>query len=107
MNSDVLRWLLAQLGPDTDPADLTQRYERLGSARDVALEVLNERIASLVAEPLKVTVNGVATIDHTANVAALERRYTKVAAATAPDANPQEEGGGVVVAWELLARPRR
>ncbi|PCG85457.1 hypothetical protein CIB93_13970 [Streptomyces sp. WZ.A104] len=106
MNSNVLRWLLAQLGPDTDPADLTQRYERLGSARDVALEVLNERIASLVAEPLKVTVNGVATIDHTANVAALERRYTQVASATAPDANPQEDGGGVV-AWELLARPRR
>ncbi|MFD6913574.1 hypothetical protein [Streptomyces virginiae] len=62
MDSSTLQWLIAQLGPDTDPADLAQRYDRLGSARAVAGEVLHERIAALISEPLRVTVNGVATI---------------------------------------------
>ncbi len=33
-------WLLAQVGPDTDPADLEGRFFRLRSARAVALEIL-------------------------------------------------------------------
>ncbi|MFD7337855.1 hypothetical protein ACFV98_17880 [Streptomyces violascens] len=78
MNSDVLGWLLAQLGRDAGPTDLAARYNRLHLARAVAQEVLHERIAALVAEPLKVTVNGVATIDNSANVAALERHLGPV-----------------------------
>lgn len=85
MNSDVLRWLQAQLGPDIEAADLTAPYERLHSARAVALEALHERIAALVAEPLKVTVNGVATIDNSADVAALERHAAQLATEAGPD----------------------
>jgi hypothetical protein len=33
-------WLLAQLGPDADPADLERQFFRLRSVRVVALEVL-------------------------------------------------------------------
>lgn len=33
MDSGTLRWLISQPGPDTDPADLARRYDRLGSAR--------------------------------------------------------------------------
>ncbi|MGW7082348.1 hypothetical protein ACWGH2_02465 [Streptomyces sp. NPDC054871] len=85
MYIDVLRWLQSQLGPDTDPTDLALRYGRLNSARAVALEVLHGRVAALVAEPLKVTVNGVATIDNSANVSALERRAARLTAERAPD----------------------
>ncbi|MGX1668548.1 hypothetical protein [Streptomyces sp. NPDC055400] len=106
MNSDVLRWLQAQLGPNTDPSDLDDRYERLQSARAVAFEVLHERIAALVAEPLKVTVSGVATIDNSSNVAVLERRAAQLDSETAPDDVPVT-GRDLVTTVQLCARPRR
>lgn len=106
MNSDVLRWLQAQLGPDTDARDLTSRYERLNSAKAVALEVLHERLAALVAEPLKVTVNGVATIDNSANVSALERRAAQMLDEAAPDEAPVGRHD-LLTTVPLSARPRR
>ncbi|MCX5206758.1 hypothetical protein OG897_35805 [Streptomyces sp. NBC_00237] len=106
MNSDVQSWLVSQLGPDTDLTDLAHRYDRLHSARAVALEVLHERIAALLAEPLKVTVNGVVTIDNSANVTALERRATQLLSEPAPDDVPSG-GHDLVAAIQLCARPRR
>ncbi|GHE11387.1 hypothetical protein [Streptomyces alanosinicus] len=106
MNSDVLHWLHAQLGPDIDAANLVSRYERLGSARAVALEVLHERTAALLADPLKVTVNGVVTIDNSANVSALERQAARISAAEAPDdLSPMQ--GGTLIAVQLHTRARR
>ncbi|MDJ0383221.1 hypothetical protein [Streptomyces sp. G-G2] len=106
MHTAVLHWLAAQLGPDTDPDDLAQRYERLGSARAVVDEMLHERIAALLSEPLRVTVNGVATIDHSANVAALERRLAQIGIQPAPDdgltGTPE-----VVMSILLVPRSRR
>lgn len=106
MNIDVLHWLQSQLGPDVSAEDLTARYERLHSAKAVVLEVLHERIAALVAEPLKVTVNGVATIDNSANVAALERHVAQIADETAPD-DPSAADPGLLTAVRLCARRRR
>ncbi|WP_330306217.1 MULTISPECIES: hypothetical protein [unclassified Streptomyces] len=85
MDSAVLAWLLAQLGAATDQSDLQTRYDRLGSARAVALEVLSERRAKLLAEPLQLTVNGVATLDQSNNLTGLERQIASVQEATAPD----------------------
>lgn len=106
VNSDVLRWLHAQLGPETDSDDLTARYGRLRSAKAVALEVIHERLAALLAEPLKVTVNGVATIDNSANVSALERRAALIVDEAAPD-EPVTADHGLLTAVPLCARPRR
>ncbi|MFD7341782.1 hypothetical protein ACFV98_38305 [Streptomyces violascens] len=106
MNSDVLSWLLAQLGPDTDTIDLSARYDRLHSARAVAGEVLRERIAGLVAQPLKVTVNGVATIDNSANVAALERRLGQLHDGQSPD-DPTVTPTDLLTTVQLCARRRR
>ncbi|WP_327356375.1 hypothetical protein [Streptomyces sp. NBC_01304] len=105
MNEDVLRWLQAQLGPDTDGNDLAARYERLRSAKAVALEVLHERLAALVAEPLKVTVNGIATIDNSANVTALERHLVQLETVAAPDA--PSTASSELIAVPLRSRPRR
>ncbi len=101
-----MSWLLAQLGPDTDPTDLQSRYLRLRSARAVALEILNERLAKLLAEPLKVSVNGVVTVDQTANVSALERRIAAVASDTAPDDTPAA-GRELLTTVVLCPRRRR
>ncbi|MER7514023.1 hypothetical protein ABTX82_37760 [Streptomyces lavendulae] len=104
MDTEVLRWLLAQLGPDTDPTDLARRYERLRSARAVAQEVLAERISGLLAEPLRVTVNGIATVDQSGNVAALERRQSQLTNLIAPD---DQAAGPHHVLFGIPLVPRR
>ncbi|MFF7191687.1 hypothetical protein ACFZAR_42530 [Streptomyces sp. NPDC008222] len=102
MDPAVLAWLLAQLGPTTDQNDLQTRYTRLGSARVVALEVLSERRAKLLAEPLQLTVNGVATLDQSNNLTGIERKIASVEAATAPD---DATGGDTLVIAPLQAAP--
>ncbi|MET9411567.1 hypothetical protein ABZX90_38360 [Streptomyces sp. NPDC002935] len=94
MDPAVLAWLLAQLGPATDTADLQTRYARLGTARAVALEVLSERRAKLLADPLQLTVNGVVTMDQSNNLTGLERQIAFVEAAAAPD---EAAGGDALV----------
>jgi hypothetical protein len=103
-------WLLAQLGPDTDPADLERRFFRLRSVRAVALEVLGGRRAKLLADPLKVTVDGVVTMDLQENLRGIERQIEQVRQALVPDepANTDEEAEpGMAVTWLLPARRYR
>ncbi|MFC7813679.1 hypothetical protein ACFUTR_03310 [Streptomyces sp. NPDC057367] len=102
-------WLLAQLGPDTDPAELERRYFRLRSVRTVALEVLGERRAKLLADPLKVTVDGVVTMDLQENLRGVERQIEQVRQAPAPD-DPEDEDDAdeaVAVTWLTPARRYR
>ncbi|MGP3945149.1 MULTISPECIES: hypothetical protein [Streptomyces] len=84
-------WLLAQLRPDSDPADLERRFFRLRSARAVALEVLGERRAKVLADPLKVTVDGVVTMDLRENSRGIELQIEAVCQTLAPD-DPEDEG---------------
>ncbi|MFF2522822.1 hypothetical protein [Streptomyces liangshanensis] len=101
-------WLLAQLGPGTDPADLERRFFRLRSVRAVALEGLGERRAKLLADPLKVTVDGVVTMDKQENLRGIERQIEVVLQVPAPD-DPQGEGEGseaLATTW-LVRRTRR
>ncbi|MGW3246538.1 hypothetical protein [Streptomyces sp. NPDC001070] len=108
MDPAVLAWLLAQLGPTTNTVDLQSRYDRLGSAKAVALEVLSERRAKLLADPLQLTVNGVVTLDNSNNLTGLERQIEAVQAAQAPD--DVSDGAELVIAplqrrryrWERL-----
>ncbi|MGW1157756.1 hypothetical protein ACWD48_05920 [Streptomyces sp. NPDC002519] len=104
MDPAVLAWLLAQLGPTTDQTDLQTRYTRLGSAKAVALEVLSERRAKLLADPLQLTVNGVVTMDQSNNLTGLERQIASVQAATAPD---DAAGGDTLVIAPLESARRR
>ncbi|WP_192342147.1 hypothetical protein [Streptomyces sp. VITNK9] len=66
-------YLRSELG-EADRDDLDRRHQRLGSLQAVALEVLRERRAALVADPLAVTVQGVATVNSAENVRAIERQ---------------------------------
>ncbi|WP_238697274.1 hypothetical protein [Streptomyces sp. E2N166] len=102
-------WLLAQLGPDTDPADLERRFLRLRSVRAVALEVLGERRAKLLADPLKVTVDGVVTMDLHENLRGMERQIEQVRQAPAPDGTDDDEDGdeSIAVTWLTAARRYR
>ncbi|TQF05541.1 hypothetical protein E6W39_29075 [Kitasatospora acidiphila] len=102
MDQSVLAWLLAQLGPSTDHTDLATRYARLGTARSVAAEILAERRARLLAEPLRLVVDGVITTDNTANLAGLERQLASLADAIAPDDPAAAEDGHQLVTAQLI-----
>lgn len=110
MDEASRRWLLATLGPATDTADLDQRYARLHSLRAVALEVLRERRAALLAQPLKLALSGVVSVDTSGNVAALERQIAELEDPTTEvpgeeiPCDPDGPGGGVLY---LRERPRR
>ncbi|WP_019063615.1 hypothetical protein [Streptomyces prunicolor] len=108
MDIAVRAWLLAQLGPTTDTADLDARYTRLTSARAVANEVLAERRAKLLADPLRMTVDRVVTIDQSNNLAGLERQITALVDLVAPDELVDgEESTDLVTAPLLRARRGR
>jgi hypothetical protein len=105
------RWLLSQLGTDTDTADLDDRYTRLGTARAVAIEVLYQRKADLLAQPASVTVSGVVGVTYTENIKALERQiaFLEGGGAPAPD-EPGDDGDESGPGWSvvrLTERPRR
>ncbi|MFE0477479.1 hypothetical protein ACFW2V_38385 [Streptomyces sp. NPDC058947] len=79
-------YLRSQLG-EADRIDLDTRYQRLDSLQAVAIEVLRERKAALVSDPLAVTVQGVATVNNAENVKAIERQIAEIET-SARDATP-------------------
>ncbi|WP_405889504.1 hypothetical protein OG427_02940 [Streptomyces sp. NBC_00133] len=106
MDPALLAWLRAQLGTTTDEQNLASRYARLGRARAVAAEVLAERRAKLLAEPLRMTVDGVVTIDQSNNLAGLERQIAGLAELVAPDDPAAGEAGIDLVTAPLLPTRR-
>ncbi|XUM00258.1 hypothetical protein ACQ86F_25440 [Streptomyces venezuelae ATCC 10712] len=106
MDPTLLAWLRAQLGATTDEQDLTARYTRLGRARAVAAEVLAERRAALLAEPLRMTVDGVVTIDQSNNLAGLERQLAGLAELIAPDDPAAGEASVDLVTAPLIPHRR-
>ncbi|MER6092446.1 hypothetical protein [Streptomyces bluensis] len=110
MNTDVQAWLQSQLGTPLDLTDLTTRYARLGTARRVALEVLNERLANLRAQVTTVNVSGVVSVSFTENIKAYERQIAALEAggSPAPDEVPGSDDGTVLLGtFQLVERPRR
>ncbi|MFE0206999.1 hypothetical protein [Streptomyces sp. NPDC058985] len=109
MDTAIRAWLLGQLGAATDVNDLENRYDRLGSARAVAIEVLNGRLADLLAQPTTVNVSGVVAVGFGENIKALERKIAALQAGDipAPD-DPDGPDTGSGIGWIVLqARPRR
>ncbi|MGW3383359.1 hypothetical protein ACWDCO_24625 [Streptomyces albogriseolus] len=111
LTASVQAWLLSQLGPDTPLADLETRYTRLGTARAVALEVLNERLSTLLQQPATVNVSGVVGVGFGENIKALERKIALLESGQ-PPAPDDPPGTGDTDAFELgvirlVERPRR
>ena len=68
-----LQWLRDTLGDQPPTEELQNRYDEQGSIRDVATSVLAKRRRALLDSALKVSAAGVASVDNTENVKALER----------------------------------
>lgn len=109
MDEATRAWLLAQLGTATPTADLDTRYLRLATGRAVAIEVLYERKAALLAQPASVSVSGVVSVVFSENIKALERQISILESGMppAPDEDPDTGGPGGFGTIELTARPRR
>lgn len=92
MDTATQAWLVSQLGTATDLPDLQARYTRLGRARAVALEILNQRLADLRAQTATVGVSGVVNVSIAENIKAYERQIALLEAggSPAPD-EPSEE----------------
>lgn len=90
LSAKQLAWLRDEIGSKPDDAALNERFADLGSVTGVAIAVLRARRAALLASPLSVSVNGVASINNAENVKALERRLTALAVL---DDDPTDEPG--------------
>jgi post-segregation antitoxin (ccd killing protein) len=107
----VTAWLKGELGASVDLTDLDTRYQRLGTARAVALEVLRERLADLRAQPATVNVSGVVAVGIAENIKAYERQIAALedGQPPAPDDPADPNGGspGGISVMYLVERPRR
>jgi hypothetical protein len=110
LTDTVKAWLLSQLGPATAVADLEARYTRLGTARAVALEVLNERLSALLAQPATINVSSVVSLSTAENIKAYERKIALLESGEppAPD-DPAGTGSDTtfIGVARLVERPRR
>ncbi len=112
MDAAVQAWLISKLGTATDLTDLAARYTRLGGARKVAIEVLNERLADLRAQAATVNVSGVVSVAFTENIKAYEREIAllesgEIPAPDDPDSPDSDDDTTVLGVVRLTARPRR
>lgn len=110
LDTAVQAWLTGQLGTDTNTADLEARYSRLGTARAVALEVLNQRLADLRAQASTINVSSVVSVSYVENIKAYERQIALLEAGASPapddpaDTTSSDPQLGV---FYLVERPRR
>lgn len=111
MDTAVRSWLISQLGTATDLVDLNDRYARLGTARAVALEVLNQRLADLRAQVATVNVSSVVSVSFAENIKAYERQIALLQdgippAPDDPDTSSGDTSSELGVLF-LVERPRR
>lgn len=83
LTDDQLAELRAELGPDLTAAEVQPRWERHGDLRLVALEVVRERLAALLAGPATFTVPGVYSQSTAPNLTAYREQLARL---SAPDA---------------------
>lgn len=113
MDTAVQAWMISRLGTATDLTDLAARYTRLGTARAVALEVLNQRLADLRAQVATVNVSSVVSVSFAENIKAYEREIALLESGTPPapdepDVPDEEDGIGTTLGMlYLVERPRR
>lgn len=109
-----MKWLRSQIGESAETTDLQAAFDRLGSVRDVAIEVLRERRAQWLNQPMTVSVSGVASLSLAENVKAVERQIAELVKL---DDDPSDDpgGGGIdgpggaghVLRTAVIPRPRR
>lgn len=76
-----LAFLAAELGLPLDETDVQTRYDRLGTVTGTALEVVRERLATMLAKSASVTLTGVMSRDNSTNIRALQEQVGRLTVA--------------------------
>lgn len=100
-----LRWLHSIVGDDVADSALQTQYDELGSVRDVAIWEVRRQKNLLLDSPLSTNVSGVASVNTTENVKALERelaRLTTLDSDPSDDPVPAPEDGELVQRFEVI-----
>lgn len=89
-----LAWVRSKVGPAPDDAQLDEIYNRVGAREEVVREVLDARLAALVAKPAQFSVPGEYSQDVSANINALRAAVREVESSptvntSRPDPLPQ------------------
>lgn len=91
------RWLHDELPDTVTDADLQDRYDRVGTVRDVALSVLRDQRSELLKSPLSVSVSGAVSLNSSENVKAIERQIASLSRLDDdPTSTPGEVAAGEV-----------
>lgn len=111
MDTATQAWLISQLGTATDLTDLAARYTRLGTARAVALEVLNQRLADLRSQASTVNVSGVVSVSFAENIKSYERKIALLEDGVPPAPDEPDTPGNddqvLLGSFQLVERRRR
>ena len=110
MDTATQAWLISQLGTATDLTDLNTRYTRLGTARAVALEILNQRLADLRAQAATINVSSVVSVSIAENIKAYERQIASLVAGGSPapdEPDPSDDDTVLLGSFQLVERRRR
>ena len=94
-----LAWVRSQVGTTTPPtdADLDAIWDRLENRDAVALEVLDGRLATMVATAAKFDLSGDLSVDLTKNIEALREKVAQLqgSVSAAADGAPVPWAGGL------------
>ncbi|MCF0086583.1 MULTISPECIES: hypothetical protein [unclassified Streptomyces] len=110
LTASVQAWLISKVGTTTPTSDLEARYTRLGTARAVAIEILNERLADLRAQATTIGVSGVVNVSFVENIKAYEREIALLESGSSPapdDPAVTEDSDTAVGQFYLRERARR
>ena len=111
LDAAVQAWLISKVGSTANLTDLETRYTRLGFARKVAIEVLNEKLADLRAQVASVNVSGVVAVNIAENIKAYEREIALLESGEAPAPDDPPGTGSTdsvpLGMFRLVERPRR
>lgn len=88
ITADDLAVIRSHVGSTPNDADLTARWERLGTVEKVALEVLRGRLADLLAAPASLRVDGDYSESWGKNIDALRVKVRELEAAVASGGTP-------------------
>jgi hypothetical protein len=99
----ALAYIRSEVGEEADEDSIAERYERLGDPRDVALEMVKERLSTVLQSGVgQFNVEGVYSEDNTPIIRGLQAQVLRLQATLAVD----PDDGSTDLGLPALARAR-
>lgn len=102
-----LAYLRSELGDEVDEDDLFDRYARLGDLRDVAMEVVRQRLSNVLSGSGSFNVPGVYAEDNTSVIRGLQAQIQRLAQAKVDERDGSADPNGELSLVRIRLVPRR